>query len=291
MKNSLLKKIIVGTAQLGCNYGIANKNINIDFNNRIEFLNFIYKNNLQYFDTAFAYSNSHKIIIEWIKQFSTKPKITSKIPNLKNNPKFNIKLNIENFLSQIDNQKIENLLLHNPIDWENSNVKKFIYKILQSNTISKFGFSIYSEKEIPKDSTVSIIQVPGNIFNQSIILSDELNNFIESGGDIQIRSIFIQGLLLMEPNMIPAKLNDLKEALMSYNNIAKELNVKKSNLAIQCIHQLIPNAKIVIGFDNIRQVKEILEIDKNIISKSDITEVLKLGKNNFNELWDPRNWN
>ena len=95
MKNSLLKNIIVGTAQLGCNYGIANKNINIDFNNRLEFLNFIYKNKLQYFDTAFAYSNSHKIIVEWIKKFSTKPKITTKIPNLKNNSDFNIKSNIE----------------------------------------------------------------------------------------------------------------------------------------------------------------------------------------------------
>ena len=54
--------IIIGTAQLGANYGIANTNKNILLKNKTELLNLCYQNNLHNFDTAYAYEKSHNFL-------------------------------------------------------------------------------------------------------------------------------------------------------------------------------------------------------------------------------------
>ena len=76
------KNIIIGTAQLGENYGIANNNKNYNLKNRIEFLNFAYNNGFFNYDTAYAYKDSHNIIGKWVHMEKIKPKIFTKLPRL-----------------------------------------------------------------------------------------------------------------------------------------------------------------------------------------------------------------
>ena len=52
----------------------------------------------------------------------------------------------------------------------------------------------------------------------------------------------------------------------------------------------MPNAKIVIGLDNITQAKNLLNIENDTISNTDIEEIIRFGRKNYNKLWDPRNW-
>ena len=63
----ILKKLIIGTAQLVNNYGVANQNDKKTKKKILEFLEFCFKNNLKCFDTAFNYG-SEKIIGEFIKK-------------------------------------------------------------------------------------------------------------------------------------------------------------------------------------------------------------------------------
>ena len=68
------------------------------------------------------------------------------------------------------------------------------------------------------------------------------------------------------------------------------MNISKIHLAILCINYLIPNAKLVIGIDNSKQLMDLLNIQKTKIKKTDIIEVLKKCKNFSGDHWDPRNW-
>ena len=94
----------------------------------------------------------------------------------------------------------------------------------------------------------------------------------------------------MPPNLIPKKLNSGKKALLHFHNLAKDLNIEKSHLAILCINKILPNAKIIIGIDNIEQLRNILEININKVSQSDLEEIINIGKKYSNKIWDPRNW-
>ena len=280
--------IIIGTAQLGTNYGIANTNKNIFIKNKIELLELCYKHNLHHFDTAYAYENSHKIIGKWIKKYNTSPIINTKIPNLQDNK--NIEFYFHESLKQLNIINIKNLFLHNPLDWNKKEVKEFIINIIGKNQIAQFGLSIYETKEVINDPLIKILQIPGNIFNQDILLSEEINKFTSSGGKIQIRSVLIQGLLMMEPQVIPSNIQETKAGVSYFQYTAKELNINKVHLAILCINYLLPEAEIIIGVDNKTQVKDLLSIDKSNIKNSDIKEILKECKTHAGEHWDPRNW-
>ena len=287
---NIKRNIIIGTAQLGENYGISNYNANYKISSRINFLDFAYQNGFRSYDTAFAYKNSHKIIGEWVHKTNYHPKIYTKIPKLNNANIEEIKSIFNLSLEQLKLQNIEGLLLHNPSDWLNNNLRTFIEDLLKNNLINSFGLSIYSENELHIDNNISIIQAPGNIFNQDIFTSNKIKKFYINKGEIHIRSIFIQGLLLMEQNNIPQKLDELKKPLYYLHNYANQMNIDIASLAILCVKKLMPEAKIVIGLDNIDQVKNLSEIENKVINNSDIDEIINFGKKNKNKLWDPRNW-
>ena len=108
--------------------------------------------------------------------------------------------------------------------------------------------------------------------------------------DSSNRSVLIQSLLMMEPQVIPSNIQETKAGVSYFQDTAKELNINKVHLAILCIHYLVPNAEIIIGIDNTMQIKDLLSINKSNIKNSDIKEILKVCKLFSGEHWDPRNW-
>ena len=54
------RKIILGTAQFGTNYGIANKSGKIKYNEIFKILNYLKKNKINSLDTASSYIKSEK---------------------------------------------------------------------------------------------------------------------------------------------------------------------------------------------------------------------------------------
>ena len=285
------KDIIIGTAQLYSNYGIANKNKNYNLNKSLKFLNFAKSNNFTNFDTAYTYDKAHKIIGNWILKEKFLPKIYTKIPKLKSTSKINIIKIFNHTMKDLNTKNIHGLLLHNSKDWENKNLKIFINEILNKKIISKFGFSIYEKNEIIADPKIKILQVPGNIFNQEILLSEKLKKFSQNGGEVHIRSIFAQGLILMNIDEVPNEFEDCKKSIKVFQNISKEINVPPVILALACVKKIFPSSKIVLGFDNIDQLKIIKDINKFIIKDSDLKSTISFGKKNKNIMWDPRNWN
>lgn len=284
MKNSL----IIGTAQLGTDYGI-NNSTKIKINEKFNLLNYIQSKKINQFDTAYSYINSHKILGEWIKKNKVNPILSTKIPNL-NLTKKSIDIIFQEILRELNICNIDNLFLHAAENWNNIENRIYIEEALLNKKIRNFGLSIYDNQDIIKDELINIMQVPGNIFNQDIITSDKLKTFNLNKGIIHVRSIFIQGLLLMHPDLIPKKLNSAKRAISHFHNIAKDLNIKKSHLAILCVLRILPKSKIIVGIDNIEQLQSILKINVNELSKSDIDEVIKIGKKYSSKIWDPRNW-
>ena len=290
MNNNLNNNIIIGAAQLGTNYGIANSNKQFKLEARVNFLDFAYKNGFISFDTAYNYKNSHKILGQWISIKKRKPILYSKIPKIK---KIDNKVLTDIFskmLSELNVTNLDGLFLHNPKDWENIKMQIFINKILKKKLIKSFGLSIYEENQIYLNENIKIIQAPGNIFNQKVINSERLHNFSNNGGEVHIRSIFIQGLIFMNPNNIPTILEELKKPIFYIQNYAKEINIPIANLLLLAVNKIFPKAKLVVGLDDLEQITTLLEIYKNQISDSDLREVINFGSKNFNKLWDTRSW-
>ena len=63
------EKLVIGTAQFGMHYGIANQNGQVDENEIESILNFAFENDINTLDTAKAYGDSENLLaIIWKKQ-------------------------------------------------------------------------------------------------------------------------------------------------------------------------------------------------------------------------------
>ena len=264
-------KIILGTANYNINYGVLkNKMSKKDL---IEILNVCKKNKISKIDTASDYKNFSKTLNlkknNW--EIFTKIRISKK----------SFKKELEKNLRNYSNYKT-NVLLHNTLDLKNNDFKNFIKKIQERKNIN-VGISIYNIKEIfevYKKIKFNFIQAPGNLFDNRVILNSNIKNFLKKNKiKLFIRSIYLQGILCLDKNLIIEKFESLREPI---KKIQKEFGNKK-NIIKELSLQWVAGNKIVdgyvLGVNNKKQLTENIKLVNNFKLKKNIhKKLLKLIK-------------
>ncbi len=130
----------------------------------------------------------------------------------------------------------------------------------------QFGYSIYSFKnlkKICKSFKPNILQCPYNVLDRRLEDNKLLNYLYSNKIEIHVRSIFLQGLLTIDPKKLPKKFLRWKKVFKQFNN--QMAYYKLSNLS-GCYNFVEKNKyinKILIGIDNIDQLREIVNIKSN----------------------------
>lgn len=266
-------KLAIGTAQFGNKYGIANSTGKIEHSEQKKILDFCNTNGISMLDTAIAYGDSEKCLGRYgVKKFDVVTKI--KIDDTVEDIKSFIETSIEKSLNNLKLPSIYGLLLHNSNHINNSK-GEMIFKTLENlkslGVIKKIGISIYSPNEIEtilQKFNFDIIQAPLNIFDKRMEKSGWLRKLKQKGIETHIRSIFLQGLLLLSKNEIPNEFNMWKNIFdqwYAYFDNNPDLNALK--VCIGFIKKINNIDKIVIGVDSVNQLKEIIDFynEKNEI--------------------------
>jgi aryl-alcohol dehydrogenase-like predicted oxidoreductase len=204
-----MSKIALGTAQFGLPYGISNTHGQVDRTEMDEIWRVALGANITMLDTAIAYGNSEENI------GATKSlgfDIVTKLPPLpgaETSITQWVHSQIKNSLAKLKRNSVYGLLLHNPADLlgiDGDELLAALVNLKRDGLIKKFGVSIYAPTEL--DSLFSqipnflpdIVQAPLNVIDQSIASSGWLARLSEMNVEVHIRSVFLQGLLLQQPN-------------------------------------------------------------------------------------------
>ena len=207
------KKLVLGTANLIDNYGILKNSL--DEKNFLECLKKLNNKNYNYIETSLNYKNSYKILKN--KNF-TKFNIT-----LKTNLLVNEILKIKNLFKNKKQKKLYCVMLHDPnklLLRKKKEVYKSLVDLKKENICSNIGISFYDFSHIKKilsKYNFDIIQFPLNLFDQRILESKYKKIIFKNKTIIQVRSIFLQGLLLNKKH----KFSDTKEFKNYYNWVKK----------------------------------------------------------------------
>ena len=285
------KKIILGSAQFGDRYGISkDKNI-IKKREAKNILKFSQKNNIICLDTADRYKGSIKILHKQnLKEWKISLKISSETIS-----KLNTKKKFNNFffknLKKLNQKKFEYFLFHESQDLLTSKGEK-VYEYLtilqKKGFINKIGVSAYSlneMKKIIKNYKINVVQVPYNIFDQRLKESNLINTLKNMNIELHVRSIFLQGLLLLKKNKIPKKFLKWQD---KFNLWYKFLKKNKTTALSECLNFVFSNKdidKIVIGINSIDHLKEIVLLKKNFVKRN-----FETFKSKDVNLIDPRKW-
>ena len=290
----MINKIALGTVQFGMDYGISNKKGKIKKKEVFDILEFAHLNGIDTLDTAQVYGDSESIIGEFIKTNKINFKMITKFKNFNI---FNPNNLLLNSLHKLNCDKLYGVLIHDFNEFkENETYYYDLIKLKEKNKISKIGFSLYYPFEleyiIKKNIPFDIIQIPYNIFDRRF---ESFFPLLKSKNiEIHIRSIFLQGLLLMSSDDIKGNLIMIKDKLHQFNKIVQDLNISP---VYACLYFGLANLnidRIVMGVDGIESFKEdvniIKKIEKDLLDKRiDLKLFLELEEKDENILL-PKNW-
>ena len=268
-------KLCLGTAQFGMKYGINNQiGRQPRYEEIFQIMDYAISQGIEVFDTASVYGQSEKILGEYIKArpgFLNKVSFISKLaPNIvksKDNIYKNIKTEVEMSLSHLGISRLKGFLLHEAGDIYNQAVIEALLKIKSEGLIENIGVSIYDmihgEAAI-KAGCIDYIQLPYSVLDQR----GEKEGFFKrahlAGITIFIRSAFLQGLLLMEPDKVPDYLSEVKPYLERLDFILKKYGYTRYEGAVGFVKNCSVVSYIVFGVDTKKHLEKFLNTYKNI---------------------------
>lgn len=289
-----ISKLSLGTVQFGLNYGISNNTGQPSQETVNDIVNYVWKEEINCFDTAQAYGNAENVLGKAI-QNKKNPLLISKIKTeLFLN---NVLEHVNNSLNNLKTNELFGLLLHDTkllYNWQ-ALYSKSIKELKDKNKIKYFGVSIYTDDEFNKaidNDNINFIQIPFNIFDQRAISKSWFTKAKAKNKLIFIRSIFLQGLLLMEEKSIPNNLNNVRPYLKTLSNLANKYSLSKQEMALSFVNTLAYDSLILFGCENISQAKENIDIFNNIkhLDKDCIIELKNAFSKIDDSIYNPSKW-
>ena len=295
-------KLVLGTAQFGLDYGIANKIGKPEENKAFEIIKYAVENGINYFDTAYSYGNSEIIIgrfLNFHKNYKNKIKIITKMPSLKKEKLDEKNINNRFFesLRRLEQESLYCYMIHDFKDIENNcdEIGKVFLKLKENNYIKKIGVSIYEPYQLEflvKYFDFDLIQLPISIFDQRFITNKSLQRLKRKNIEVYARSIFLQGLLFLEENTLSPKMNKFKDHILRLKKISLKYNLSKEEIALLFVNTINEIDKIIIGVEKISQ----LQRNVKILGKSENFNKIKTLINfeyfsiKDTNIIDPRKW-
>ena len=222
----MYKKIILGTAQFGNKYGIANKTGQINFPEVFKILNYLKKKKINYLDTASAYNQSETKIGRYFQKTNKKFRVITKFSFKGNNnieKQFIKSLRLLGYLP-------DTILAHNYRDYINPKFHEQIKNIKKKYLIKNIGVTLNKVSELNKIlryKKPDVIQVPINILNKSFLDKNIIKLLKEKSIRILGRSIFLQGLFYKDKKFVFKKFKNVKIKKKNICNYLKFHPMKK----------------------------------------------------------------
>jgi aryl-alcohol dehydrogenase-like predicted oxidoreductase len=294
-------KLIVGGAQFGMKYGVTNDKNVISDDELNSLFCFMKNNGLKGIDTAINYGNSEKRIGD---NSNLNFQVTTKIPRVDNNlSPAQFKSCIEDYLNQSKNNlngnTITTVLFHSIENLQLTRDKSkmdLIREILNNLGIKNFGVSIYEESDLSQleVETIDHIQIPFNPINTNLLTKiDQLKIKYNTQLTVEVRSIFLQGVLIESKNNLHSYFNRFNGVLELWDKLNNGSKNDKMNSIIDIVENDSRIDRYVIGFQCVEELEEAFNIIKAFSnnSKGVNLEVFKnFDKNLIDELSDPRKW-
>ena len=291
--------LVLGAAQLGMDYGIANRKGKPSFDKAIEIVATAWDSGIRFFDTAQAYGNSEEILGMCFKELESKgreiePSVISKInPAIPLVKKQKILDRVDQSIENLGLEKLWGLLLHREtlLDGNEDLIRQLSRSLKSNNKIENFGVSVYSLEKAFKAldlDEIDIIQLPFNIFDQRAL---DFGLFEMSGKKrkrLFIRSIYLQGLLLLEIEQIPEPLRFCIGPIKNLIDFSRVHRISRKQLAFGFAVKNAEDAFIIFGAESPEQVNENIMLYR--AAKGIDLPCMKTLSNNEPRLINPSLW-
>lgn len=292
IEQAFIKKTVLGTVQLGLDYGVNNSSGQPSESESQIILDGAHSKGIQWLDTAEAYGNSQSLIGRFHSNSKKRFKIITKSHGLNKCSKEQVIDKVNQSLKELEIDSIDILLFHHFEDFLYLSQEKNLLESLKDTKINNLGVSVYDNDEIitaANHKLIDVIQSPFNLLDNKNQRGHAFSYAKEKEKEIHVRSIFLQGLFFMDINNLPPQLSPLKHHLTQLKKISEQFNVSIHQMALMYpfFHQSID--KVLFGVESSKQLEDNIEIlSQDILAElfTFIDEVFVKEKH----LLSPANW-
>ena len=274
-------RLVLGTVQLGMPYGIANTTGQPDMHTAEAIIQKAWEGGVREFDTAQAYGSSQKVLGKAIvkHRLTGNARITTKLsPDIDHTSKRAVFSAVERSLEDLGVSKLHCLLVHRERllnQWE-SGIGRIMTELIEAGFLDHAGISVYSPQSAlmaVSIDEITVIQIPSNILDRRFERIGIFDQHRHTKKQVYVRSVFLQGLLLMNPYDLNTTMRFARSTLISCESLAASYGISKLELALGYVKTAYPEAKIIIGAETCSQLDEVLAAWKTILPRDLLDEV------------------
>ena len=249
-------KLVLGTVQFGLNYGISNTSGQTAFSEVCRILEFAYSNGINTLDTAAAYGESESVLGKALQDtnLSGKISIVSKVMPLPDGTEYDqaeklIRKSLENSLRNLRSDSLHTLLFHREKDWKFFHV---LQQFKKEGLIQNCGCSV--DGAMPENSDVlEAVQVPGNLLDKRFF--PFIKTARKQNCHVYVRSVYLQGLLLMPEEKIPVSLQSLMPFRRELAALAENSGMNLAELCVRYLCSIPEIDGVLTGVETVEQLK------------------------------------
>jgi aryl-alcohol dehydrogenase-like predicted oxidoreductase len=260
----------LGTVQFGLDYGISNVSGKTTLPEVEAILKMAHEKGISLLDTASDYGDSELILghfFDYTRSASIVTKTISlgEVNRIGSEEVEKLNAGFSASLLKLRRPSIYALLAHRPdylLAHGGERVYQWMIELKEAGLVSRIGVSVYEQKDIEAMLSryqIDIIQLPIHIMDQRLLKNGMLHDLKSHGIEIHARSVFLQGLLLMPLEQVPAWCSPLHLPLRSYHQWLKEQSLSPLEAALAFAKNLPELDYILVGAQSVAQFLEIVD--------------------------------
>jgi aryl-alcohol dehydrogenase-like predicted oxidoreductase len=284
------EKLILGTVQFGLAYGINNASGKPGIEKVFEILSYAAESGVQILDTADAYGDATALIGRFHQNSNYRFVINTKFHINDNDA---IASQLQRSIEQLYVDSINTYFYHRFSDLADyPDSKRALKELKDKGFIKKVGVSVYENEEFKTaiaDDDIDVIQLPFNLLDNYKQRGSLLRQARQRKKEIQVRSVFLQGLFFKDPSSYPPALQPLGVYLQQVSSYVKESGRTMEDVALGYVLSKNEIDYILIGVDSKEQLAKNLRymdvrLPDELVEQIDRVDVKEV------ELLYPKNW-
>ena len=258
-------RLALGTVQFGQSYGVANKAGQVPDAEAKAILEYAASSGIGMLDTAIGYGDSEQRLGEiGISDWQVVSKIPA-VPNVCGDIGDWVSKSVQGSLQRLGIRRLYAVLLHKPqqlLGADGGQIYAGLQQLKQSGLVQRIGVSIYDPAELDelfRGFAFDVVQAPFNLLDRRLIDSGWMSRLAAKGAELHVRSIFLQGLLLMPPGDRPAKFNRWQEHWLAYSEWLRSCNLTPLQACLRYSLSFPEVARVIVGVETTGQLQAIVE--------------------------------
>lgn len=252
-------KLGLGSVQFGLAYGVSNPRGRTSAEEVGAILALARASGVRVLDTAAAYGDAESVLGG---AGSASFDVVTKLPACTGSE--DVERALRASLARLGLDACYGLLLHDADDLaavDGAALAAALERVRDLGLVAKIGVSAYSADQLAAtltQMTPDLVQVPVNVVDQRLIEDGSLGRLKELGVEVHARSTFLQGLLLMEPDELPAALAAAREPLARFRQVADRNGWTPARAALGFVTGLTEVDAVICGVNDRAQLAELL---------------------------------